>query len=252
PYAHNTVIMQSKTEEAFYNRIIKDTSCKIHWNNELISYAQDDNKVISIVRDIHTGEKRTIESKYIVGADGTHSAVRKGSPDWTYLGATINTKFALADFHLKGDDLEDAFSKFNLYLSNNSTWYLITKRRVCIQMKFMSKYCIVDAFGMVRVNAIHDQGERPIIRVFGNLEAFERKAEDGGASTHGLRDKSEEVPPNKKEIQEWMDRMCAPTKYEIDELIWSSYFRVNERIANGFRRKRAFLVGGKYQNQFVL
>ncbi|KAI8363941.1 FAD binding domain-containing protein [Blakeslea trispora] len=48
---------------------------------------------------------------------------------------------------------------------------------------------------------------------------------------------------DKKAVQEWMDRMSAPIKHEVDELIWSSYFRVNERIANGFRRKRAFLVG---------
>lgn len=52
-----------------------------------------------------TKEVVDIEAKYIVGADGCHSFVRKQDPTWTYDGATIKTKFALADVILTGDDV---------------------------------------------------------------------------------------------------------------------------------------------------
>ncbi|KAI9475716.1 MAG: FAD binding domain-containing protein [Benjaminiella poitrasii] len=37
--------------------------------------------------------------------------------------------------------------------------------------------------------------------------------------------------------------MTAPLKFELSDVIWSSIFRINERMANGYRRKRAFIAG---------
>lgn len=117
--------MQSFTERIFIERIQEDTNLKIDWCTELLSYTQDDKKVTSIIRNVETNEKRTITSKYIVGADGTHSRVRKENPDWTYEGVAIDTKFGLADLTLKGKDVKLLTEKMNLFMSGTSKYNII-------------------------------------------------------------------------------------------------------------------------------
>ncbi|KAI8084101.1 FAD binding domain-containing protein [Gilbertella persicaria] len=218
PFSQVTLMIQSKTEEFLANRIKEDTECDVHWNTELVSYVQEEDKVVATVRDIYTKQEHMIEAKYIVGADGSHSRVRKGDPDWTYEGTTIQTKFALADLVLKGDQIHEVNNKFNLFTNDYSM------------------------FGMGRINHPSDTDENPIFRVFGNLEAYERQ-EGISEVTHGLRDKKEQETPSLEFVQSWMDKMTAPMKFEASKLVWSSYFKINERMANGLRRRRAFLVG---------
>lgn len=107
PFAHNSVLMQGKTEEIFVERLTEDTDCKVHWETELVSYTQDDHGVRSVIRDINTKQEQVVESVYIVGADGSHSRVRKENPQWTYDGVAIQTKFVLADLTLHGADGQD-------------------------------------------------------------------------------------------------------------------------------------------------
>jgi 2-polyprenyl-6-methoxyphenol hydroxylase-like FAD-dependent oxidoreductase len=90
---------------------------RVDWNTELVSYTQDESNVTAIIRDVNTKEETIVKSVYIVGADGTHSKVRKGNSDWTYEGVAINTKFALADLTLKGKDAEILKEKANVFTS---------------------------------------------------------------------------------------------------------------------------------------
>jgi 2-polyprenyl-6-methoxyphenol hydroxylase-like FAD-dependent oxidoreductase len=48
------------------------------YNTELVSFVEDDDGVTSTVRDVLTGETRTIRSQYLVGTDGGASGVRQG------------------------------------------------------------------------------------------------------------------------------------------------------------------------------
>lgn len=93
---------------------------------------------------------------------------------------------------------------------------------------------------MVRINPFRKSNEDDshVFRVFGNIETYINKqtAENQGSSR--------EDSPNLEYIQGWMDELAAPLKFEASNLIWSSFFKINERIANGFRRGRAFLIGG--------
>lgn len=99
--------------------------------------------------------------------------------------------------------------------------------------------------GVVRINPIHEtDDDSHVFRLFGNLEAYKKSSKDQKNPNHGLV-KTQEEPPSLEFIQSWLDRMTAPLKFECSNLIWSSYFRINERIANGFRKNRAFLIGGK-------
>lgn len=112
--------MQGKTEEIISQRLTEDTSCKIHWETELVTYTQDENGVKSTIRDINTKQEQVIESTYIVGADGSHSRVRKDNPDWTYEGVAIQTKFILADLILSGDNVEPLMDRMNVFFTGTS------------------------------------------------------------------------------------------------------------------------------------
>jgi 2-polyprenyl-6-methoxyphenol hydroxylase-like FAD-dependent oxidoreductase len=107
--------MQGSTERIFNNRIEQDTDLRVNWNTELVSYTQNDESVTSIVRNINTNEEQEVQSTFIVGADGSHSRVRKGNSDWTYEGVAISTKFGLADLTLKGDKIKDLMDKMNTF-----------------------------------------------------------------------------------------------------------------------------------------
>lgn len=83
-----------------------------------------------------------------------------------------------------------------------------------------------------------------VFRVFGNLEAYQINKLEQNRVNYGL-DKSGE-PPTLEFIQEWLNKATAPLKFTASDIIWAAHFKINERIANGFRKKRAFLIGGKF------
>ncbi|RCH97760.1 hypothetical protein CU098_005566, partial [Rhizopus stolonifer] len=215
PYAFMTVVMQSRTEYILNKHLEEETEYPVHWETELISYTQNDDKVTSTVLDKRTGLEHTIESKYIIGADGSHSRVRKENSAFTYDGVAIDTKFFLADLNVKGEGFENRLDKGNMFMT---------------PLGFM---------GMVPFQSCLD-GNKPAFRIFGNLEAYSVK-EKGSRPTHGLI-KTEEAP-SLEFIQSFVDEAAAPFKFELSNLIWSSYFKINERIVNTYRHKRAFLMG---------
>lgn len=82
-----------------------------------MSYIQDEHGVKSTIRDINTKQEQVIESVYIVGADGSHSRVRKENPEWTYKGISIQTKFILADLTLRGSNIEQLMDRMNVFFT---------------------------------------------------------------------------------------------------------------------------------------
>lgn len=222
-YGQLTVISQSNTESILNRRLESDTDSRVHWETELVSYTQDKDKVVSIVLDKKTGEKHQIESTYIVGADGSRSKVRKGNDDWSFDGVADNTKFALADLELRGEGIEEFNDRLNLMSSGP------------------------DIFGMVRLNPLPHEGVNDFntFRLFGNLTAY-RPSENKNSKevTHGFVDKEKDTPTLTLDfIQTWLNKFTGSYKFTAGNLLWVSEFRVNERIVNGYRRDRAFLMG---------
>lgn len=115
-----TGLMQAYTEKTINEHIEEYAKLKVDWNTELVSYTQDEDCVTATIRNIHTKEERVIKSAYIVGADGTHSRVRKDDPDWGFEGVAIKTKFGLADLTLTGKDVDKLKEKMNVFLSGTS------------------------------------------------------------------------------------------------------------------------------------
>lgn len=128
-----TLLIQGTTERVFYESLKEETECDVQWNTELVSYTQDDDCVTSIVRNIHTQEEKIIQSRFIVGADGTHSRVRKGNPDWTYEGVSIPMKFFLADVTLKGEGVENRRNKSSVFMRGASKYLLLHTLLNCIK-----------------------------------------------------------------------------------------------------------------------
>lgn len=108
-------------EEIFVRRLEDEGNTRIHWETELVSYVQHDDHVVSTVRDMNTQEETTIQSTYIVGADGTHSKVRKSNPEWTYKGVALETRFVLADVFLE-DDSSLRLDKGHAFMKDSSKY----------------------------------------------------------------------------------------------------------------------------------
>ncbi|KAI7890806.1 FAD-binding monooxygenase [Mucor mucedo] len=221
PFSHITVLMQGITERILVDRLNEDTGCRVNWNTELVSYTQNKDSVTSIVRNVQTKEEQQIESTYIIGADGSHSRVRKSNPDWTYEGVSVQTKCFVADLTLKGDNIEKMTDKSNVFMKGSH------------------------ALGVIRLLPLKEtDDDSHHFRIFGNLEAYQCSEQNQNDPTHGLIDKNQEEPPTLEFLQSWVDEITCPLKLEASDIVWSSYFKINERIANGFRKNRAFLIGG--------
>lgn len=87
-------------------------------------------------------------------------------------------------------------------------------------------------------------GKTTLYRLVSSLDDYRVKKDDTDRVTHGLKQKKDESPPTQDFVQQILDEMISPMQLKIKQVAWSSFFGVNERMANGFRRGRAFLIGG--------
>lgn len=104
--------------------------------------------------------------------------------------------------------------------------------------------------GVIRINPIYEtESDTKVFRIFGNLEQYLRGSADENNPNHGLLNIKKEEAPTREFIESWLKEKTAPLDVHVgDTIIWATYFRINERMADGFRRKRAFLMGGTYMN----
>ena len=81
---------------------------EIAYNTVIVSFTEHDDGVTAVVKDVATGETRTVEAQYLVGTDGGGSAVRQmlgigmqGEPTLTYTTNVIFRCDGLEDLHDK-------------------------------------------------------------------------------------------------------------------------------------------------------
>lgn len=88
------ILEQSKTE-AILNNFLNRFGGQVERNTELLQFAQNQNGVIAILQK-KTGEQETVETNWLVGADGAHSIVREhlGIP---FLGKTYQQSLFVLD-----------------------------------------------------------------------------------------------------------------------------------------------------------
>ncbi|ORZ03014.1 FAD-binding monooxygenase, partial [Syncephalastrum racemosum] len=218
PYPHLTGLPQDRTE-TILGDLLGALGTPIHWETSCVDYSQSDDGVEVRIKRHQEGEgdqqEEVIRAKYIVGADGTHSQVRRVTDSWTYEGYAVATRFALADVVLKGEDAEK-------YLSN----------ALYGKMFYQEK----GVFGLFPLKVYEDGSVR--VRAFGNLGSYELDKTERNSSTHGI-----ESELSLEDLQKVIDERLAPLKVTVTDPTWISNFRINERKANGFRRGRAFVMG---------
>ena len=90
-------IPQSATEQVIVEKL-KEQGVEIERGNELVSFEQSDDTVVSLIKD-QNGETHSITSSWIVGADGAHSQVRHGLK-LPFEGNTIERRWLLADISI--------------------------------------------------------------------------------------------------------------------------------------------------------
>ncbi|KAI8884706.1 hypothetical protein K501DRAFT_332508 [Backusella circina FSU 941] len=218
-FPYLVILMQGKTEEIICKHMEAETECRVQWETKLESYTQDDDGVTAIISN--KDGNQVIKANYIVGCDGSHSIVRKSTEGWTYEGVAIRTKFLLADLSLHGEGIEEFSHRMNAF--NNGSQVL----------------------GMARIRPmVHNDDDAHVFRIVSNIESYTKdEGADQKNPSHGIINAADEEAPDLETIQAILDKMIAPFKFEASNVIWSTYFRINERIANGYRRKRAFIAG---------
>ncbi|MGQ0505585.1 MAG: FAD-dependent monooxygenase [Myxococcaceae bacterium] len=100
PYPYVLFISQADTEKTLEAKL-SQLGAQVEWGVTLEAVEQGAEGVVSTVRHAN-GRKEVIRSRFVVGADGAHSAVRK-SLDLVLEGETYPQTFLLADAELSGE-----------------------------------------------------------------------------------------------------------------------------------------------------
>ncbi|KAI9283870.1 FAD binding domain-containing protein [Umbelopsis sp. AD052] len=217
-YGHITVIPQWRIEDTLQHRLTK----KVERPVKLISYVQESDHVVAKLQ--HGDNEDNVEevkARFLVGSDGVHSTVRKGTPGWTFDGVVFNVPFVLADVTFTGDKLPDI--RYGNFIN--------TKHGVLMMLPLLDR-----------------AGEKLITRVVLNVDPT--GSPDGKNDLTSL-DKNEAVSQGiqkdqsitLEQLQEMIDQRSGAFKMKAENPQWLAKFRVNERKANGFRRGRCFIVG---------
>ena len=104
-FPYMRMLEQSKNEELLYE-FIRSHNRDVLWQTELESFSQDETGVTAEVK-LPSGESQTIRGKYLVGCDGSKSAVRHGL-GLTFEGSTFERLFYVADARVDWELPHDA------------------------------------------------------------------------------------------------------------------------------------------------
>ncbi|KAK4100151.1 hypothetical protein N658DRAFT_140406 [Parathielavia hyrcaniae] len=107
-------VSQSETER-FLDECLSKYGLSVERPVTATSITQDDSGVTTVVT-LPDGTSETIRSKYIVGCDGAHSAVRHASERMAFPGAPYPQSFVLCDVHLRDTNL--TLDHLTLHLDN--------------------------------------------------------------------------------------------------------------------------------------
>jgi 2-polyprenyl-6-methoxyphenol hydroxylase-like FAD-dependent oxidoreductase len=99
PYPYALMLPQSETERLLEEHLGR-LGVKAERQTELASFTQGASGVTAVLRDMN-GNEEIVESDWLIGCDGAHSAVRHGL-GLSFLGDTLQSDWVLADLHLSG------------------------------------------------------------------------------------------------------------------------------------------------------
>lgn len=170
---------------------------------KLQSYANSESGVTANLIGVEDGIESTCEAAYIVGCDGSHSPVRHGM-GVKYEGDTYVPLFYIADLEAEEDESPLFNGEGHLNFSD-------------------------DTFNLVLP---FEEGRR--VRIVGTTLP---KTDD----THQEIDLS--APHPDLTLEDVLPDIKKASKIEVKKVNWFSLYRSHHRVAENFRKNRAFLVG---------
>lgn len=177
---------------------------------KLTGFEQDSDGVTATV--VGGGGSETVRARYLVGADGAHSTVRKAL-GLSFEGAAFEEQYMLGDVEVDWS-LPRGWAVRSMHQVDGKTDDLL----VCIPLPGRGRY-------------------RMSMLVPEDLAAPAAAASDGIA--HGFEGPR---PPELHHIQAVLDRL-SPEPTTARNLRWSSVFRISHRIVDSYGSGRVFVAG---------
>ena len=103
PYRGVVILNQAKVEEALRNRL-RSLGGVVERSRELVEFYDEEDAVVTMVKDTATGGTEQVRAAYLLGCDGAHSFVRKAL-GLTFEGSAYPEHFVLGDMEAEGGDL---------------------------------------------------------------------------------------------------------------------------------------------------
>ncbi|KAI8964820.1 FAD binding domain-containing protein [Daldinia sp. FL1419] len=121
------IISQCETE-AFLDECLEKHGFAVEQGVEATSVCQDDTGV-TVKLNHEDGVEETVRAKYVVGADGAHSIVRRSAAALTFQGEAYPQDFVLCDASLRNSKV--AWNRFSLCLGQGSLAVFPMKDGTC-------------------------------------------------------------------------------------------------------------------------
>lgn len=202
-YPHPLALEQNQTERLLIEQLTEGGR-SVEWKTELVGLSVGVHGVTATVR--RSGGEQTVQTRWVVGADGARSAVRHAL-GISFTGSTFTQTGLLADVDL---DLADT----------------ATLRPHTLRLNLTSGGFV----GVLRLS----NGR---YRLFGAVPpAFTAPSADGEVSHEAYA----EVAPGS--VQRWLDEYFV-LDARITRTVWTALFRIHSRIADRFRDRGVFLLG---------
>jgi 2-polyprenyl-6-methoxyphenol hydroxylase-like FAD-dependent oxidoreductase len=174
----------------------------------LTGFEQDVDGVTATLNDAD-GTQLTLRARYLIGADGAHSLVRKAL-GLTFEGAAFDEQYMLGDVEVDWS-LPPGYTVRAMHQTDGKTDDLL----VCIPLPGRKRY---------RMSMLVPE---------------ELRVAPNGGVQHGFQG---QYTPELSHIQAVLDRL-APEPTTAANLRWSSVFRISHRIVDAYGRGRVFVAG---------
>ncbi|MEO9328831.1 FAD-dependent monooxygenase [Gordonia aurantiaca] len=210
PYRFH-LVPQYATEQVLRDRL-DDFDTPIERGVRVTAFDQDDDGVTVTLTDLD-GRSTTARARYLVGADGAHSTVRKGL-GLTFEGGAFPEQYMLGDVVVDWS-MPRGYAVRAMHQKDDGT---TDDLLVAIPLPGRGRY-------------------RMSMFVPDELAAEPDSSGDGVA--HGFEGPRK---PDLSHIQAVVDRL-APEPATVSDLRWSSVFRISHRIVDSYGRGRVFVAG---------
>ncbi|GAA4789375.1 FAD-dependent oxidoreductase [Streptomyces sanyensis] len=209
PYGF-AALPQNETERIL-DEHLRRLGTRVERGTELVSFSQDEGGVWSRLV-LPSGDGEEVRSRFLVGCDGAHSAVRKGL-GLAFEGGALPEEYMLADVEVDWDMPPGYGVRVLAHDAGGAEDVLVG-----IPLPGRSRYRL-------------SMAAAPELRTRPDREA--------GAVVHGL---GGGAVPGLHHVQAVLDRL-APGPATAARLRWSSVFRISHRIVDRYGSGRVFVAG---------